>query len=210
MSSCSNPTSTFSKYINYSMQNRCHPGLKNGAIDCWRPIINKCIMFRKGFECRSNDCGISCQTVETMHVVWSGKSKTDSAGSSFSGAPSQRLKLTVGWRKRFRLHSANKLAAELTWSEPRGVFSLGRRSVARLYCQKSLKLITWNKSWSAAGTQLVRNWLIGYWPAVETTVVGHPFARWTYWTLFALILTFTERSDWFSNDLYCQCHWFWF
>ena len=74
-------------------------------------------------------------------------------------------------------------------------------SNSSILSKKSMKLITWNKSWSAAGTQLARNWLIGYWPVVKMTVVGHPFTRWTYWTSLALILTFTERSDWFSNDL---------
>jgi len=31
---------------------------------------------------------------------------------------------------------------------------------ARLPSKKSMTLITWNKSWSAAGTQLARNWLM--------------------------------------------------
>ena len=109
-----------------------HPGVNNGAIDWWRPIVNKRITYWKGLEYRLNDCGISWQTVETMHVVWSGKSKTDSAGSSFSGAPSQRLKLTVGWRKRFGLHWADKLATELAWVEPCRLFHLGRSLAAHL------------------------------------------------------------------------------
>jgi len=140
-----------------------HQGVNNGATDCWRPIVNKRITYRKRLECQSNDCGIFCQTVETVHVVWPGKSKIDSAGSSFSGAPSQRLKLTVGWRKRFRLHWADKLSTELTWSEPRGLFSLGRRSVARLYCQiinevDHLKQVLIS-CWDTISQELI-NWLL--------------------------------------------------
>jgi len=50
--------------------------------------------------------------------------KTDSTGSCFSGAPSHRWKLMVGWRKRFTLHGADRLAIEHARPEPCGLFDL--------------------------------------------------------------------------------------
>ena len=32
------------------------------------PLLIKALHMEKGWRCGSNDCGISCQTVETMHV----------------------------------------------------------------------------------------------------------------------------------------------
>jgi len=32
------------------------------------PLLIKALHIEKGWRCGSNDCGISCQTVETMHV----------------------------------------------------------------------------------------------------------------------------------------------
>ena len=32
------------------------------------PLLIKALHTKKGLRCGSNDCGISCQTLETMHV----------------------------------------------------------------------------------------------------------------------------------------------
>ena len=103
----------------------------------------------------------------------------------------------------------DKLATELVWPEPCGLFNLGRPSAARLYRQKSMMLITWSNSWSAAGTQLGRNWLMRLLTSGRNDCCWSPFVKWTYWTSLALIPTFNERSDWFANDLCWQCRWFW-
>jgi len=89
-------------------------------------------------------------------------SKIDSTGSCFSGAPSHRSQLRIGWRKRFRLHWVDKHGHQtrLTWT-PWTIQSRAPFGSSSVYTvKKSMMLITWNKSWSAAGTQLARKWLM--------------------------------------------------
>ena len=57
----------FYQFLRTSMVRR-HKRRHPCVIDCWRSTVNKSITYRKGWRCGSNDCGISCQTVETTHT----------------------------------------------------------------------------------------------------------------------------------------------
>ena len=85
-------------------------------------------------------------------------SKIDSTDSCFSGAPSHRSKLTVDRENISGFIELTNWPPNSPALNPVDCSIWGTLQQLVYIVKKSMMLITWNNSWSAAGTQLARDW----------------------------------------------------